>query len=73
MLADAVRDVLAEAIAAGGSRLRDHAQVDGAPGLAQLGWRVYGREGEPCGGCGAPVRRSVHAGRSTFDCGRCQR
>ncbi len=71
-LADATREVLSEAIGAGGSSLRDHAQVNGEPGMFQAAWRVYGRAGEPCGACGGPVARTVHAGRSTFHCARCQ-
>lgn len=71
----AIRQVLAEAIAAGGSSLRDYAQADGGLGYFQHGFRVYDREGEPClaSGCGGKVRRIVQAGRSTFYCGQCQR
>ncbi|WP_029354316.1 bifunctional DNA-formamidopyrimidine glycosylase/DNA-(apurinic or apyrimidinic site) lyase [Bosea sp. 117] len=71
----AVRAVLGEAIAAGGSTLRDHAQVDGTLGYFQHTFRVYDREGAPCPtpGCGGIVRRMVQAGRSTFYCARCQR
>ncbi|WP_416906790.1 MAG: bifunctional DNA-formamidopyrimidine glycosylase/DNA-(apurinic or apyrimidinic site) lyase [Polymorphobacter sp.] len=72
-LAEAVCAVLHEAIAAGGSSLRDHAAPDGTLGYFQAGFRVYGREGEACGGCGAPVRRLVQSGRSSFFCSRCQR
>ena len=70
-----IRDVLTEAIAAGGSTLRDYAATDGALGYFQHVFRVYGREGEPCKtpGCSGNVRRIVQAGRSTFYCGRCQR
>jgi formamidopyrimidine-DNA glycosylase len=71
-LADAIRAVLEDAIAAGGSTLRDFAHPDGALGYFSKQFLVYGREGEPCG-CGAPVRRRVEAGRSTFWCARCQR
>jgi formamidopyrimidine-DNA glycosylase len=72
-LVRAIRAVLEEAIAAGGSTLRDFAASDGAPGRFQQRFRVYGREGEPCLACGSPVRRFVQSGRSTFACGRCQR
>jgi formamidopyrimidine-DNA glycosylase len=72
-LAEAIRAVLAEAIEAGGSSLRDHRQPDGAIGLFQHAFRVYGREGEPCPGCARPLRRIVQGGRSTFYCPRCQR
>ena len=71
-LVDAVRAVLEEAIAAGGSTLRDFAAPDGDLGYFSKSFRVYGREGEACR-CGAPVRRRVEGGRSTFYCGRCQR
>lgn len=72
-LARAVREVLAEAVESGGSSLRDHAQIGGAPGWFQHRFAVYGREGEPCPGCGGPVRRAVQGGRSTFHCPACQR
>ena len=71
-LVEAVRSVLAAAIAAGGSTLRDYARPDGELGYFSKQWRVYGREGEACA-CGAPVLRRVDSGRSTFYCGKCQR
>ena len=67
------KDVLTEAIAAGGSSLRDHRQADGALGYFQKAHAVYGREGQPCTACGAPVKRRVQGGRSTFYCRSCQR
>lgn len=75
MLAQAIRDVIAEAIAAGGSSLKDYVQADGSLGYFQHSFSVYGREGEPCRtpGCGATVQRMVQAGRSTFYCAACQR
>lgn len=73
LLHDAIRQVLAEAIEAGGSTLRDFAASDGAPGGFQDRFQVYGREGEPCPCCAAPIRRLAQSGRSTFYCGRCQR
>ena len=71
----AVREVLMEAIEAGGSTLRDYAGADGALGYFQHRFKVYGREGEPCvrPGCKGVVRRTVQAGRSTFHCPLCQR
>jgi formamidopyrimidine-DNA glycosylase len=74
-LAQVIREVLSEAVEAGGSTLRDHARVDGSLGYFQHRFRVYDREGKACPNpdCGAPVRRMVQAGRSTFYCGRCQR
>ena len=72
-LAAAVRSVIAEAIEAGGSTLRDYAGADGAMGYFQHSFDVYGREGEACRrGCG-PVIRIVQSGRSTFHCPACQR
>ena len=70
-----IRDVLNEAIAAGGSTLRDYAAADGSLGYFQHAFRVYGREGEECRtpDCSGKVRRIVQAGRSTFYCGLCQR
>ncbi|RAK57191.1 bifunctional DNA-formamidopyrimidine glycosylase/DNA-(apurinic or apyrimidinic site) lyase [Phenylobacterium deserti] len=74
-LVDAIRQVLSEAIAAGGSTLRDYAQADGALGYFQHRFRVYDREGEPCmnEGCDGVIKREVQAGRSTFFCPVCQR
>lgn len=72
-LAGAARDVIAEAIEAGGSTLRDYAGADGAMGYFQHRFDVYGREGEACHrGCG-PVKRIVQSGRSSFYCPACQR
>jgi formamidopyrimidine-DNA glycosylase len=67
--------VLTEAIAAGGSTLRDYAQADGALGYFQHRFRVYDREGGPCvnQGCSGVVHRKVQGGRSTFYCPVCQR
>jgi formamidopyrimidine-DNA glycosylase len=74
-LAAAIKNVLAEAIAAGGSSLRDYVQTDGELGYFQHHWAVYGREGEPCPGCTCVegVRRIVQSGRSTFFCAKKQR
>jgi formamidopyrimidine-DNA glycosylase len=72
-LAAAVRQVLARAIEAGGSSLRDYVQANGELGYFQHEWAVYGREGEPCRRCGAPVKRLAQSGRSTFYCARCQK
>ncbi len=76
-LVEAIRAVLGEAIAAGGSSLRDYVQPDGELGWFQNAWKVYGREGAPCERCpGLPkcagVRRVVQSGRSTFFCSRVQ-
>lgn len=74
-LCDETRRVLAEAVKAGGSSLRDHKQVDGTLGYFQHGFKVYGREGEPCPTprCRGTVKRTVQSGRSTFFCASCQR
>jgi formamidopyrimidine-DNA glycosylase len=73
-LAEVIRDVLTEAVDAGGSTLKDHAQVDGTLGYFQHRFRVYDREGEACvtPDCPGSVRRLVQAGRSTFYCPKCQ-
>ena len=71
-LAAAIPAVLGEAIAAGGSSLRDFVSPDGELGYFAKDFAVYGREGEPCA-CGGTVRRIVQGGRSTFFCPRCQR
>lgn len=74
-LAEAVRDVIAEAITAGGSSLRDHKQTDGTLGYFQHRFAAYDRQGEPCrhAGCGGTIKRIVQSGRSTFYCSACQR
>jgi formamidopyrimidine-DNA glycosylase len=73
-LAGAIRAVLADAIAAGGSSLRDHIRADGSLGYFQHAFAVYGRAGQPCArpGCGGTVERLVQSGRSTFLCRTCQ-
>lgn len=71
-LAPAIPAVLNEAIAAGGSTLRDHAAPDGTLGYFQKDFAVYGREGEACAACAVPVARIVQSGRSSFFCPACQ-
>ncbi|NYT39264.1 bifunctional DNA-formamidopyrimidine glycosylase/DNA-(apurinic or apyrimidinic site) lyase [Sphingomonas sp. R-74633] len=71
-LVTAIREVLESAIRAGGSTIRDYARPDGELGYFAKEWRVYGREGEPCG-CGGLVERRVDSGRSTFWCPACQK
>lgn len=70
-----IRQVLAEAIQAGGSSLKDHAQVNGELGYFQHGFQVYDREGEGCltPACVGQIKRVVLSGRSTFYCGKCQK
>jgi formamidopyrimidine-DNA glycosylase len=69
----AVREVLHEAIALGGSSISDYVDADGEEGFFQLRHRVYGREGEPCLVCGTAIRRVVLAGRSSHYCSKCQK
>ncbi|WP_171233633.1 bifunctional DNA-formamidopyrimidine glycosylase/DNA-(apurinic or apyrimidinic site) lyase [Ruegeria sp. HKCCA4812] len=70
-----IRQVLQDAIEAGGSSLRDFRQADGELGYFQHKFDVYGREGEACRteGCGAPIKRITQSGRSSFYCAQCQR
>lgn len=70
-LVRAIHDVLAEAIAAGGSSLRDFVAPGGELGYFSKSFAVYDREGEPCA-CGGVVKRMVQGGRSTFYCPKCQ-
>ncbi len=70
-LVHAIREVIEEAIAAGGSTLRDYAAPDGELGYFSKRFAVYDREGQGCA-CGAQVRRIVQGGRSTFYCPKCQ-
>lgn len=71
-LVPAVREVLTESIAAGGSTIRDYAQPSGELGYFASSWQVYGREGQACG-CGNLVTRFIQGGRSTFWCPKCQK
>jgi formamidopyrimidine-DNA glycosylase len=70
-----IRDVLSEAIAAGGSSLKDYRQADGELGYFQNSFAVYGREGEDCRktDCTGSIKRIVQSGRSSFYCSKCQR
>ena len=77
-LVPAIKETLRDAIAAGGSSLRDYVQPDGELGYFQHAWKVYGRENEPCERCpGRPacpgIRRITQSGRGTFYCPRIQR
>ena len=74
-LVAAIKAVLADAVKAGGSTLRDYKQADGSLGRFQHHFAVYGREGQPClrPGCRGRVRRKTQGGRSTFYCPACQR
>jgi formamidopyrimidine-DNA glycosylase len=70
-----IRDVLNEAVQAGGSTLRDFAHADGSLGYFQHSFRVYDREGLACTAqrCGGTIARIVQSGRSTFYCPECQK
>jgi formamidopyrimidine-DNA glycosylase len=77
-LVPAIKATLLEAIAAGGSSLRDYVQPTGELGYFQHAWKVYGRAGDPCERCPGPpacagVRRIVQSGRASFYCPRTQR
>ncbi|SMX47492.1 bifunctional DNA-formamidopyrimidine glycosylase/DNA-(apurinic or apyrimidinic site) lyase [Actibacterium lipolyticum] len=74
-LVPVIRNVLEDAISAGGSSLKDHRQTDGELGYFQHNFKAYGREGEPCltPGCTGEIGRIVQSGRSTFYCTQCQR
>ncbi len=72
-LVEAIKTVLNDAIAVGGSSLRDHRRTDGALGDFQHNFQVYDREGEPCPNCKGKIKRIVQTGRSTFYCPVCQK
>lgn len=72
-LVTAIKEILTEALAAGGSSLRDFLATDGSPGYFQQQYMVYGRRGEACRICGAHIRAARLGQRSTFYCTRCQR
>lgn len=71
-LVTAIRAVLAESIALGGSSVRDYVHSDGGMGGYQLSCAVYGRAGAPCRVCATPIRQIRQGGRSTFYCPHCQ-
>ncbi|MEO0579395.1 MAG: zinc finger domain-containing protein, partial [Pseudomonadota bacterium] len=72
-LADEIRATLGDAIAVGGTTLRDFYGGDGEPGYFRQKLNVYERAGEPCRTCGDTIRRSVLGQRATYYCVRCQR
>ena len=71
-LVPAINDVIAEAIAAGGSSISDFASASGELGYFQHTFAVYDREGDPCRNCTKPIQRIVQSGRSSFFCSACQ-
>lgn len=72
LLATAIRETLSDAIAAGGSSIRDYVHSDGGAGCFQIQAGVYDRAGEPCLRCGGVIRQIRQAGRSTYYCPSCQ-
>jgi formamidopyrimidine-DNA glycosylase len=69
----AIKDVLARAIAAGGTSLRDFVDGQGQPGYFAQELKVYGRAGQPCPACGGPIDKKMVGQRSSFFCPRCQK
>lgn len=73
LLANKTKQILRNAIRAGGTTLRDFHSAEGQPGYFRYSLKVYDREGEPCPQCNRPIRRRVMQGRSSFYCSHCQR
>ncbi len=73
LLAQAIKAVLLRSIEQGGTTLKDFLQSDGKPGYFAQELQVYGREGEPCRVCGAPISATKHGQRRTFYCRHCQK
>jgi len=71
-LVEAIRQVLQEAILAGGSTISDFTHVDGKPGYFAHHFQVYARQGKPCLRCAMPIKKIVQSGRSSFYCSHCQ-
>ena len=71
-LAETIRATLGDAIAAGGTTLRDYVNGTGTPGYFSLDLGVYDRHGEPCKVCGNPIKHLIIGQRSTYYCGHCQ-
>ncbi len=67
-----IKEVLSEAIAAGGSTISDFVKADGKPGYFAHSFKVYGRDGKPCLACKKPIERIVQSGRASFFCSKCQ-
>lgn len=72
-LAQSIRSVLEDALASGGSHLRNYTQTDGSLGYFQHSFQVYGRAGEACRRCGELIENKTIGGRSSFYCGACQK
>jgi len=72
-LHQAIREILGAAIAAGGSSISDYVDAEGNRGWFQVSHQAYGREGEPCARCGAPIKKILVAQRGTHFCPKCQK
>ena len=72
-LVQVIREVLNEAIRSGGTTLKDFVGGDGRPGFFQQSLSVYGRSGDPCFTCGAPIKRTIQGQRASYYCPHCQR
>jgi len=72
-LAASIREVLEKSIEVGGTTIRNFSNSEGKPGYFALQLQMYGKEGEPCPGCGRPIRQSRIGQRSTYFCRYCQR
>jgi formamidopyrimidine-DNA glycosylase len=72
-LVKTIRETLTDAIALGGSSLRDFVNSEGKPGYFQQNYWVYGKAGEPCKVCGSPIKRITQGQRSSFYCPVCQK
>jgi len=72
-LADSLRQVMREAVAAGGTTVSDYRRVDDKPGRFVASLRVYDREGQPCRDCEAKIKRTILGGRSAYYCPKCQK
>jgi formamidopyrimidine-DNA glycosylase len=72
LLVEMIKQVLSEAVKAGGSSISDFVHADGKPGYFSHAFRVYGRQGETCLSCGKLIKRLIQAGRSSFYCSGCQ-
>ena len=73
LLVKSIKNVLQEALAAGGTTLKDHRRVDGSPGWFAQDLAVYGRNNQDCRNCGNTVKKALLAGRSTYWCSTCQK
>ena len=73
LLVENIKIILKQAIAKGGSTIKDYRLVNGESGYFQNEFKVYGKENNPCKICTTPIKKIVQAGRSTFYCAKCQK